>query len=100
MADSIKRVQWSRDQQTHDRVSFYLFQKAKAIITAGTAGTAQMDFCDRIYNESYNKFAAAMICVSNPTIGAAVDAGSAVADSDIEYVVTTDQWAAMADAGV
>lgn len=100
MADSIKRVQWSNENETHDRISFYLFQKAKEVVTAGTAGTAQMDFCERIYNQSYNRFAAAMICASNATIGAAIDAGTAVSESDIDYVVATDQWVAMADAGV
>ncbi|MCK5915727.1 MAG: hypothetical protein KAG92_06280 [Deltaproteobacteria bacterium] len=59
-----------------------------------------MDFCERIYNQSYNRFAAAMINASNATIGAAIDAGTAVSESDIDYVVATDQWAAMADAGV
>lgn len=100
MADAIKRIQWSNDKETQDIITYYLFQKAKAVLTAGTAPQAELDFAQRVYNQSYNKFAASMICASNTTIGAAVDAGNTVAESDIEYVVTTDQWANMAAAGV
>ena len=100
MANAIKRVQWSNDKETQDRITFYLFQKAKAVLTAGTADQAELDFSERIYNQSYNKFAAGMICASNATIGTAVDAGNVVAESDIEYVVGTDQWSNMAAAGV
>ena len=100
MANAIKRVQWSNDKQMQDRISFFLFQKAKAILTANVAPTPQLDFAKRIYNQTYNKFAAGMICASNATIGDAIDGDTAVSDSDIEYVVVTDQWVAMADAGV
>ena len=100
MADSIKRIQWSRDKETQDKVLYYLFQKAKDVITEGTAPQAELDFADRIYNQSFNVFAASMICASNATIGAAVDDETAVAESDIEYAVATDQWANMANAGV
>ena len=100
MANATKRFQWSNDKETQDRITFYLFQKAKAVLTAGTADQDELDFSSRIYNQSYNKFAASMICASNATIGSAIDAGDAVSDSDIEYVVVTDQWANMAAAGV
>ena len=100
MADSIKRIQWSRDKETQDKVLFYLFQKAKAVSTAGTAAQAELDFADRVYAQTCNMFAACMICATNATIGAAIDGDNAVADSDIEYVVGTDQWANMANAGV
>ena len=100
MANAIKRIQWSRDKETQDRVTFYMFQKAKAVLTAGTAGTKQLELSERVYNGTFNKFAACMICASNATIGTAIDAADTVADSDIEYVVGTDQWANMADAEV
>ena len=100
MANAIKRIQWSRDLETQDRVTYYMFQKSKEVITAGTAAQKELDLAARVYNESFNKFAACMICATNATIGAAVDAANDVADSDIEYVVATDQWANMADAEV
>ncbi len=100
MANAIKRIQWSRDAETQDRVTYYMFQKAKEVITAGTADQKQLDLSARVYNQSFNSFAACMICASNATIGAAIDGATDVADSDIEYVVGTDQWANMADAEV
>lgn len=100
MADSIKRVQWSRDAETQDRVLYYLFQKAKAVKSESTPAADELALADRVYNKSVNLFAACMVCATNATIGAAIDAGNAASDSDIEYVVVTDQWANMAAAGV
>ncbi len=100
MANSIKRVQWSRDAETQDRVTYYMFQKSKEVITLGTADQKELDLAARVYNQSFNSFAACMICASNATIGSAVDAGTLVADSDIEFVVGTDQWANMSLAEV
>ena len=100
MAESLKRIAWSRDKETQDRINYYMFQKAKSILTEGTASPAQLAMSQRIYNQTVNLFAACMICATNPTIGAAIDAGNAVTKTDIEYVVVTDQWENMADAEV
>jgi len=100
MADSIKRIQWSRVLMNQDKVLYYLFQQAKAVLTAGTAAQPELDLASRIYGNTVNLFAACMICASNSTIGTAIDADNAPSESDIEYVVVTDQWENMANAEV
>lgn len=100
MADALKRIQWSRDKETQDRVLYYLFQKSKAVLTKGTAAQKELDIANRVYSQKVNLFAACMICAANPTIGAAIDAGKPVSDSDIEFVVGTDQWDKLASAEV
>jgi hypothetical protein len=100
MANAIKRIQWSRDAEVQDRILYYLFQKAKATSTTGTAAQSELDLAGRVYGQTVNLFAACMVCATNTTIGAAIDADASVVDNDIEYVVVTDQWANMAAAGV
>ena len=92
MADSIKRIQWSRDAENQDRILYFLFQKAKAIRVAGTSDQKENDLCDRIYTNTVNKFAACMLCATNATIGEAIDGDNSVSDSNIEYVIATEQW--------
>lgn len=100
MADSLKRIAWSRDKQTQDKIHYYMFQKAKAVLTTGTASQKQLDMSQRVYAQTVNLFAACMICATNATIGTAIDADNTPAESDIEYVVVTDQWENMANAEV
>lgn len=92
MADSIKRIQWSRDKQTQDRVLYYLFQKAKAVVTAGTDPQDQLDLANRVYSQSVNLFAACMICATNakengwrakPAAGATIAPRPAAAQKNI-----------------
>ena len=100
MANAIKRIQWSRDAQTQDTVVYYMFQKAKLVSTAGTASQSQLDLAGRIYNQSVNMFAVCMVCATNSAIGSAIDSGAAVLEGDLDWVVTTDQWDNLAEAGV
>jgi hypothetical protein len=79
---------------------FYLFGKAKAVMAEATPATDQLELAQRVYAGTVNLLAVGLICATNATIGAAVDAGNAVSESDIEYVIVTEQWANLAAAGV
>jgi hypothetical protein len=79
---------------------YYLFAKARLVRAEAAPAADQLALADRIYNGTVNLLAVGLVCSTNATIGAAVDAGNAVAESDIEYVILTDQWANMAAAGV
>jgi len=98
MADSLKRITWAKDKQNQDRVDYYLFQKALAVMALETPGADDLAFAKMIYVGSHNLLACAKVVVSNTTIGAKIDVGTAVPDSDIEYVVMTEQWTALAGA--
>ena len=96
MADSLKRITWAKDAQVQDRIDFYLFQKAISIMAQETPDADELAFSKDVYVGKVNLLACAKVVVSNATIGAVVDAGNAVSESDMEYVIATDQWHNMA----
>ena len=100
MADSLARMRWARDKATQDRMHYYLFEQAKAVKAATSPDADELALANRVYDGSVNLLSVGLICSVNATIGAAIDAGTEVLETDIQYVVTVDQWAAMAAAGV
>lgn len=96
MADSAKRMTWAKTAENQNRVDYYLFQKALSVMAEETPNADQLAFAKQIYSGQHNSLACAKVVASNSTIGTAVDADNAVSETDIEYVVVTDQWDNMA----
>ena len=98
MADSLKRVVWAKDAQNQDRINYYLFQKSLAVMAEATPDPDELAFARNIYAGDFNAFACAMVVVSNATIGAVIDADGTPSENDIDFVVSSDQWANLAGA--
>lgn len=97
MADSLKRSEWAKDKQTHDRIQYWLYQKAMAVFAEETPAADSLAMARKIYRGEADLYIAACVMAANTSIGTAVDAGSTPPDSDLEWAVG-DQWANMAAA--
>ena len=100
MADSLKRIAKANDKQFQDRIDYYLFQKALATMALASPDADELSFSKMIYYGQHNLLPCAKVVVSNATIGAAIDLGNEPSESDVEYVVATDQWSNLAAAAV
>jgi hypothetical protein len=90
MADALKRITAARDNDFKDRVSFYMWQQANAVLDNATPNADDLDLAKAILARQVNAEDMAMVAITNATIGAAIDAGTVPPDSDIEYVVMTE----------
>lgn len=95
MADSLKRINKARDKEFQDRVMFYMWNRANAILdaekeTPGSTDSDDLSLAKAIFANQVRSDDMTMIVLTNATIGSAVDADSAVSESDLEYVVSTE----------
>lgn len=90
MADALKRIYMAKTEGFQGRCRWYMYQKAAAIFDQETPDTDDLLLAKALWSNQVRMEDMAMIVLTNSTIGAAVDAGNAVLDSDIEYVIMTD----------
>jgi len=97
MADSLKRVEWAKSAQNKDRCRFYAFQKAQSVLLAekaepGSQNADELTYAREVFGGGGEMETVAMIVAQNETIGAAIDAGNAVLEGSMQWVIFTDQW--------
>ena len=90
MADSLKRITAARDKQFQDRVSYFMWQQANAVLDTETPNEDDLALAKGVIARQINVEDMTMIVITNATVGIAIDAGNAVSDSEIEYVVATE----------
>ena len=90
MADALKRISMSKDKAFQDRCAYYLWEKAKVVFTQETPDADDLLLAKVLWAGKVNFEDIARIAVTNPTIGASIDAGNTPTESDIEWVVYSD----------
>jgi hypothetical protein len=90
MADALKRITAARDKEFQDRVSFYMWHKANTVLDDETPNADDLSLAKAIIARQVNAEDMTMVVITNSTVGAKVDAGNAVLDSEIERVVVSD----------
>jgi len=89
MAIAFKRISITKDQEFQDRCEYYMYQKASAVFADGTPDADDLLLAKALWAGQVQRQDIARIVVTNTTIGAAIDAGTEVSESDIEYVIVT-----------
>lgn len=90
MADALKRINAARDKEFQDKVAYYMWQQANTVLDNATPDADDLDLAKGILSRQVNYEDMAMVAMTNGTIGSKIDAGTAVPDSDIEYVIVTE----------
>jgi len=90
MTDAIKRISKSKDAQFQDRVRYYMWDRAKEILAESTPNTDDLALAKAVYAGQVAEQHMALMCITNTSIGSSIDAGSEVADTDIEWAIKTD----------
>jgi len=90
MADALKRINMARDKEFQDKVAYYMWQQANTVLDVTTPDTDDLDLAKGILARQINYEDMAMVAMTNATIGGHIDAGTAVSDSEIEYVIVTE----------
>lgn len=90
MANAIKRMNKVDNTAFQKRCEYYMYQKAAAIFAASSPDADDLLLAKALWANQVQVKDMVRIVVTNTTIGAAIDAGTDVAESDIEYVIITD----------
>ena len=90
MADASKRMNKTKEPIFQDRCEYYMYQKAADIFAAESPDADDLLLAKALWAGQVNVVDMARIVVTNSSIGADIDAGNAVSESDIEYVIITD----------
>lgn len=90
MADALKRITAARDKQFQGRVSFFMWQQANTVLDDPAPDADDLSFAKSILSRQVSAEDMAMVVMTNATVGGKVDADQDVPDSDIEFVVVTE----------
>jgi len=89
MTDALKRISKTKDQAFQDRCTYYMYHKATAVFAESTPDADDLLLAKALWSNKVSMQDIAKIVVTNSTIGAAIDAGNEVSESDIEYAIVT-----------
>ena len=90
MADALKRINKARDKEFQDRVAYYMWQQANAVLDQETPDVDDLDLAKAILARQVDMEDMTMVAMTNATIGGHIDAGTDISDSDIEFVIVTE----------
>ncbi len=90
MADALKRIAKARDKEFQDRVAYFMWQQANTVLDNATPNADDLALAKAVIARQVKMEDMAMVAMTNATIGGKIDAETDVPDSDIEYVVVTE----------
>ena len=90
MADALKRISMAKDNQFQDKVAYFMWQQANTVLDDISPDADDLDLAKAIIARQVNMEDMTMVAMTNATIGGKIDSDTPVPDSDIEYVVITE----------
>jgi len=90
MANAIKRMNKVENTGFQVRCEYYMYEKAASIFAAQSPDADDLLLAKALWANQVKVKDMARIVVTNSSIGADIDAGNDIAESDIEYVIITD----------
>lgn len=90
MADSVKRQTVANNKPFQDRCEYYFYEHARSVLEAETPDTDDLAFAKAIWAGQVRVLDMTKAVMTNATVGTAIDSDSAVSESDLAYVVTTE----------
>lgn len=90
MTDSIKRQTMANNKPFQDRCEYYFYEHARVIFEAGSPDTDDLAFAKALWAGRVRVVDLTKVVITNATIGAHIDADEEISDSEINYVVSTE----------
>lgn len=90
MTDSIKRQTMANNKPFQDRCEYYFYEHARGIFEASSPNTDDLAFAKALWSGQVKIIDLTKAVITNATIGAAIDAGTEITESDLAYVVSTE----------
>jgi len=90
MADAIKRIGMSRAKPFQDRCMYFMFAQADVIFGQTTPDADDLLLAKALWSGQVKPEDIARVVITNVTIGGKIDNGTEVLDSELEYVVMTE----------
>ena len=90
MIDSQKRMTFSYNKSFQERCKWFMYQHAKTVLENETPDTDDLKLAQNVWAGGLDYQNVALIMMTNATIGAHVDNDENITDSEIQYVITTE----------
>ena len=90
MADALKRISKVKDSAFKDRCTYYMYAKAAVIFADADPDADDLLLAKALWANQVNAEDIARIVVTNDSIGASIDADTAVDEGSIEWVIYSD----------
>ena len=90
MADSVKRQTMANNKPFQDRCEYYFYEHARGILEASSPDTTDLAFAKAIWAGQVRILDMAKVVITNATIGTAIDTDSSIGESELAYVVSTE----------
>lgn len=90
MADALKRITKAKSKQFQDKVAYYMWQQANVVLDQETPNVDDLALAKAIIARQVNMEDMTMVAMTNATIGSKIDSDTEIPDSDIEYVVVSE----------
>jgi len=98
MADSIKRQTMANNKPFQDRCEYYFYEHARVVLEDTTPDATDLAFAKAIWAGQVRILDMAKVVITNSTIGTAIDTDSSISESELAYVVSTeDKFNALAE---
>jgi len=99
MADSVKRQTMANNKPFQDRCEYYFYEHARSVLEDTTPDATDLAFAKAIWAGQVRIIDITKVVITNSTIGTAIDTDSSISESDLAYVVSTeDKFNALAEA--
>ena len=90
MADALKRISCTKNAPFQERCQYFMYQQAGVIFGQGSPDADDLLLAKAIWSNQVKAEDMARIVVTNATVGGKIDADQVPTDSEIEYVVMTE----------
>lgn len=90
MADSLLRQTMADDKTFKLRCEYYFYERSREVFDLETPAAVDLAFAKAIWAGQVAILDMTKAVITNSSVGANIDAGTAISESDIEWVVKTD----------
>lgn len=90
MADALKRIQMSENKAFQNQCMYFMYEQASVVFGQDTPDTDDLALAKAVWAGQVKPNDMARVVLTNTTVGGKVDTDHEITDSEIEYVVKTE----------
>lgn len=90
MTDSLKRFSLSNNKEFQNRCRYYMYQQAKTVLEQVAPDPDDLKLAQAVWSNKVDYNNICLIILTNPTVGAKCDNEEVITETEIEYVISTE----------
>ena len=90
MANALKRMSLSGNKEFKERCKYFMYQHAKTVLDSESPDVNDLKLAQHVWSGMADYQNIALIVLTNATIGSHCDNDETILDSELEYVISTE----------